>query len=521
MIEQGSLAQSGLTDDQQHLLAKHIATLTVRATRNGLREAYYRGRERVKQLGIAVPPHMQQIEEVVGWPAMVVDVLEERLDIEGFTVPDLNVDDLGLREMWSANGLDLESSQAHLDALIYGVEFVAITNGDAAAGEPHPLITVEPATRMTGEWDARLRRMTSAASIVWDEKNQRESAATLYLPNENIFLVREDSGRWVITGRDEHHLGRLTVVRLVNRPRSGRRWGSSEITRPIMSITDNAVRTLLGMEVSREFYSSPQRWMMGADEQSFVGPDGKPLTAWEAYLGRFLALTRDEDGNVPQVGQFAASSPEPYISQIKMLAQLLAAEGAMPAAYLGFHTDNPSSADAIRVGEARLVKRAERRQAQFGAAWAEVIRVALLRRERENDPEFMLPAELSRLTVLWRDAATPTRASAAAAATQLISVGALPPTSEVTYEYLGFSEVDKQRLLADARRERAQQFAAGMASQRISGGGADEVTRIKAQADALGALIRAGVDPADAAARVGLPGVKLRPEQAAAQLEER
>lgn len=44
------------------------------------------------------------------------------------------------------------------------------------------------------------------------------------------------------------------------------------------------------------------------------------------------------------------------------------------------------------------------------------------------------------------------------------------------------------------------------------GGGSvtDEADQIKAKADAMGVLIRAGVDPDDAAEQVGLPGVKFR-----------
>ena len=70
-------------------------------------------------------------------------------------------------------------------------------------------------------------------------------------------------------------------------------------------------------------------------------------------------------------------------------------------------TGNPASADAIRAGEARLVKRAERRQVSFGRAWLEVGRLALLVRDG------VVPDSFSSLGTRWRDAATPTRAAAA------------------------------------------------------------------------------------------------------------
>ena len=41
---------------------------------------YYDGKQRLKDLGISLPPSMRYIDTVVGWPGTAVDVLEERLD---------------------------------------------------------------------------------------------------------------------------------------------------------------------------------------------------------------------------------------------------------------------------------------------------------------------------------------------------------------------------------------------------------------------------------------------------------
>jgi hypothetical protein len=447
MVTASSFTNSGLTDDEAALLAHQIARIDAHAAANRRLDTYYEGQARVRNLGIAIPPGLNHIDTVVGWPTMTVDVIEERLDAEGFAMPGQSVADVGLDEIWTDNGMDVESGLAHTDALIYGLEFVAVSVGDSAAGEPDPLITVEPPTRMTAIYDARTRRLSSAASVRWDDVTSQVVGATLYQPNSTIILSHS-GGFWSIDDVQQHNLGRLPVVRLANRPRSGRPWGTSQISKAIISYTDAAVRTLLGMEVAREFYSSPQRYVLGADEDAFVGPDGNPKTAWEVYLGRFLALTRDENGEIPTVGQFAASSPAPYLDQVKGLASLVAAEASIPVSYLGFNTDNPPSADGIRSLEARLVKGAERRQKVFGAAWAEVMRIALLLRDGE------IPEGAGRLSVIWRDASTPTKAASADRVMKLVSAGVLPPTSEVTYEELGFSEVNKQRLMSEARQAR-------------------------------------------------------------------
>ena len=122
---------------------------------------------------------------------------------------------------------------------------------------------------------------------------------------------------------------------------------------------------------------------------------------------------------------------------------MLAAEAAIPPSYLGFQTDNPASADAIRQMEARLVKRAERRQAQFGRAWTDAMQIALMVRDGS------IPLEASEIRPIWRDAATPTRAAAADEAVKLIAAGVLLPDSEVTYNRIGLSDSDKQVLKSE------------------------------------------------------------------------
>jgi hypothetical protein len=136
----------------------------------------------------------------------------------------------------------------------------------------------------------------------------------------------------------------------------------------------------------------------------------------------------------------------------------MAAETAIPASYLGFQTDNPASADAIRQMEARLVKRAERRQRQFGRTWSEVARLALLVRDGS------VPDEANEIRPVWRDASTPTRAAAADEAVKLISAGVLLPDSEITYNRIGLSETDKEILRREKTTAQANNLIANLAA---------------------------------------------------------
>lgn len=426
-----------LSDDELRLVGRMRDQLDRADRANRLVEAYYEGSHRAKLLGISIPPTFARVRTVIGWPGIAVDSVEERLDWLGWS----GGADMGLDGVFADNGLGVESGVAHLDALIFGVGFVTVSAG--LEGEPEVLVAMQSPKAATGIFDQRARRLSAGmVRIAAGDGGGAGEQIEVLLPDQIIRVVRAGQA-WRVQDRQEHGAGQVPMVAMPNRRRTSRHSGRSEITRAVRSITDNAVRTLLGMEINREFYSSPQRWAMGADPSEFTREDGTLRTGWEVLLGSVWAIGRDEDGNSPTVGQFAPASPAPYVDQVRALSQLMAAEAACPEHYFGFVTENPSSADAIRAGEARLVKHAERRQGQFGQAWMQVGRLAA-RILGEDRPDFNRV-----VSCRWRDAATPTRAAAADATVKLVGAGIMPAAADVTLEMAGLGADEIQRVQAE------------------------------------------------------------------------
>ena len=466
----------------------------------------YEGKRTAEDLGISAPEGLPElVSSRIGWPGTVVDVLEERLEFRGWT----GVDDLGLDEVYRDNQLAIESGQGHLDALTYGCNFVSVGRG--GPGEPEVLVTVESTESCTVEWNYRLRRASAALSQTRDEQG-RVVMETLYLPNATI-MFRQRGGRLIVENRDDHNLGRVPVARLLNRDRASDVTGRSEISRPVIYYSDAAIRTLVGMEINREFYTSPKWTALNVIPEVFgMGEDRSPTenrrAGWSATAGRLNVIPPQTDdlGDPvkPELHEFRPAPPTPYIEQVKAYSQLLSAECGIPAPYLGFVTDNPDSADSIRQQEYRLVKRAERRQVSFGAGWLEVAHLAMLIRGDSPDREI-----LRRMGVSWRDASTPTRAAAADEAAKLIGAGVLAPDSHVTWDRIGLSPQEQQQLDSDRRRDAGGSALAALMGRQGVNAAIEEVSELKAKAEALGVLIRAGVDPEAAADRVGLSGIKF------------
>ncbi|MFE0794784.1 phage portal protein [Streptomyces mutabilis] len=417
-----------------------------------LRDAYFNGEQLIRDLGISIPPQLKGLHTVIGWPRVGVESLEERLDLEAFRWAD-GSDSSELTEIAEANDLFDESSLAHLDAFVYGREYLAVGSGGCGTDECPPLITAESPLDMTLMWDARLRMGTAAlrecAADSFIDADPDQRMLVLYLPDQTVMAVPSASGGWEVVDRDMHNLGVVPVVRLANRQRTADRIGRSEITPEVMSVTDAACRRLMGMEVAAEFFGAPQRYILGASESAFQDADGTAKSAWETYIGRVLALERDEDGQVPAVGQFAAHDPTGMTKIIDLYARIMASQMSVAPHVLGYSSDNPASADAIRFADNRQVKKAERRIRRFGAGWQQAMRLALWIRDGEP------PDKTRRIETVWRNPATPTLAAQVDATVKLVQAGVLPADSDVTLEMAGFTEPQRQRIAADRRRSSA------------------------------------------------------------------
>jgi len=425
-----------------------------------LRGLYYDGMQKMQDLGISIPPSLVGLRTVVGWPMIGIDALDNRCVVEGFRFPGASDVDEDLQGIWQANKMDGESRLTHLDALVYGRAYNIVGPGDdSTAGQP--LITSESPLNMIATYDARMRRVSAALQMYLDtdftSDMYGQEVAALYLPDRTIFMARQAPQgnpaaiKWEIVERDDHGLGRVPVVRMANRQRLSNRAGLSEINAAWMNTVDSACRTMLGMEVGREFFSAPRRYALGVAEEAFQKPDGTAVSAWDTYLHKVWMLERDEDGNLPTVGEFSASDPSVHTKLMDEYAQIMSGNMGVPPHFLGIYTQgNPASADAIRAGYQELTSRAERKQTTFSDDWEETMCLALLIRDGS------LPDNAYLLETDWRDPAPQTLAGTSDAVTKQIASGAVPAASDVTLKRLGYSAVERARLAQDRAVDQGQ-----------------------------------------------------------------
>ncbi len=448
----GSVYVPQLSTEHRAALDRLLGKLRAKSTRNQLRRRYYDYKQTMRSLGLSMPPNIK-IDAVLGWPAKAVDAMVRRTVLDSWQTRDPSaLADLGVDEILTENRFDTELPAGLTSALLHGVAFGFVTAGDPSDGEPEALITIRSAEWATGTWDSRRRRLSEALSVLSVDSEGDPDAINLYLPNL-VIVLRRERWRWDVQ-QYVHKLG-MPVEPLPYRPLLDRPMGSSRISRPVMSLTDAAVRTLARTELSAEFYNAPQRYVLGATEEAFK-KNGVNQPGWAILQGHMLTLERDEDGNLPTVSQFPQQSMEPNVSHFRMIAQAYASETSLPLRSLGVVGDNPESADAI--AEANKELELELRHWQKSSLTPGLSRLmghALHIRNGEPVP-VVLPH--------WQRPDTVSLAAATDAVVKLDSVVDGFGASRVGLEMAGLEDAQIAQLEAEQARARGRETLAALTS---------------------------------------------------------
>lgn len=446
------LSVPGLTDAEQDTVNRLLAQLNAKQPRNLLRASYYDGKRAIQQVGTIIPPQYYRLGLVLGWSAKAVDVLARRCNLDTFVWPDGDLGDVGFRDLWDSNHLGSEVSWGLTASLIHGVSFVINTRGDVSQGEPESLIHVKDAMNATGTWNPRRRRLDNLLSIIDRDEDGQPSEFALYLDGLTVTAKKDDGNVWDVD-KSEHPWG-VPAEPLVYKPRAGRLLGQSRISRPVMSLHDQALRTVIRMEGHADVYSFPEMWLLGADESIFKNPDGSQKAAWQVMLGRIKGVPDDPDpppNGSPRadVKQFSAASPQPHIDQLKQQAQLFSGETSIPLTSLGVSDmSNPVSADSYIASREDLIAEAE------GATddWGPPLRRAIARGLAIANGASEVPAAFSTVAPKWRSPVYLSRAAQADAGLKQMQAVPWLAETEVGLELLGLDEQQIARAQAERRR---------------------------------------------------------------------
>lgn len=328
--------------------------LAEKQTRVRLRYGFYDMKHTARELVGIIPAQFKSVAYALGWCAKAVDSVADRLWFDEFAH-----DDFMLNEIYRLNNRDILFGSAALSALISSCSFIYITRGT----DGFPALQVIDGGNATGIIDHVTNLLTEGYAVLEHDEYGNPTLEAYFRPGLTEYYRdgrRDDALTFA------HKAPYALLVPVIYRPDAKRPFGHSRISRACMHIQDAATRTLRRSEVSAEFYSFPQRYVLGlSDEAKILKGEDKV----KAVMSAFLDFRKDSEGDKPTVGQFEQQSMAPFTEQVRMLASVFAGETGLTLDDLGFATENPSSEGAIRASHENLRLTARRAQSSFGTGF--------------------------------------------------------------------------------------------------------------------------------------------------------
>lgn len=326
--------------------------LNQKRTRVRLRYKYYEMKHFVRDFGISTPPELRGFHSSLGWCAKAVDSLADRVVFNEF-----RNDILDMNGIFQMNNPDILFQSAELSAMIAGCAFIYIAPAEKQWETPK--LQVIDGANATGIIDPITGLLKEGYAVLERDQYNNVKTEAYFIPNQTQYFHKGENGMDVI----DHAVGYPLLVPVIYRPGAVRPFGHSRISRACMSLVRSAIRTVKRSEISAEFFSYPQKWVTGLSE------DAEIMDKWGATMATLLAISKDEDGHSPTVGQFVQQSMTPHTDNLKMFASLFAGETGLTLDDLGFPTANPSSADAIKAAHDSLRLTARSAQRSFGSGF--------------------------------------------------------------------------------------------------------------------------------------------------------
>lgn len=355
------MAEKGIAYLKRKLIAKQA--------RVRLRYGFYDMKNHVDDIKGVIPDSLKWISSMLGWCAKGVDTLANRIVFDGF-----ENDDFLLSQIYQNNNPDILCDDAVLSALIGSCSFIYI--GRDASG--YPTMQTIDGSHATGEISRVTNMLTEGYAVLEHDEYDKPVLEAYFRPYRTDYYR---NGKLAPEMTMEHDAPFALLVPVIYRPDAKRPFGHSRISRCCMDTVKAAIRTLKRMDISSEFYSFPQRYVLGLEEDATrIEGDDKVKAAMSA----FLDFRQDNRGNHPTVGQFEQQSMSPFTEQLRTLAAVFAGETDLTLEDLGFSTGNPPSYDAIRASHENLRLTARKAQRTFGTGFLNAGYLAACVRDRQT-----------------------------------------------------------------------------------------------------------------------------------------
>ena len=462
---------------------------------------------------------------------LVVTTLAQNLYVDGYRATGTNGRPEGGNSpswdsVWQPNRLDARQAALHRGAIKYGTSYATVLPGDRA-----PVVTPWSPLWLTAlyedpindEWPRYAMTVSDPMALQGRPLDHQISEVlggpTVRVYDEtHVYDVEVDTrGNTIRAGAiGEHGLGVTPVVRYRGKiDDDGISLGEVE---PLLPAQRQLNQTTFSLLMTTQYQAFRQRWATGMAIE--LDDDGNPLEPWNSSV-QAVWQNESPDG---RFGDFAETNLSGYLdSRDRSILFMSAVAQIPPHNMLAGNGISNISAEALAALESAHRRNVTEHQTAFGESHEQLLRLGAL---AMGDPAGW---EDTSAQVVWRDTTPRSLAQIADALGKLATLLGIP--EEALWERIpGVTDQDIERWRAlkerDAAADDLQQL---LDSDDPAGSASSPDDDVKAKADAMGVLIRSGVDAESAARAVGLDGVEFTgavpvslrlPETEASELEQ-
>ncbi len=481
-------------------------------TRLATLDQWYRAKRTDVPCPRGATPELRSLLELsrTPWLGLVVTNVAQALFVDGYRSPDAD-DDFPPWRLWQRNGLDNRQIAIHRAALAYGAAYATALPGIDDFGASTAVLRGVSPLRMLAVYADPAEDDWPMYALRVEPQGDRW-AMRLY-DAEAVYYLGHEDGEVVYLEDRRHDVGVCPVVRYANMlDLDGHTDGEVE---PFLPLAGRIDKTTFDRLLTQHYSSWKVRTVAGM---------AQPDTEEESNRAR-LRLRQDdiliaEDPDT-KFGALPETPLDGFIRAYETDIKTLAAASQTPVHAMVGDLVN-LSAEALAAARAALDAKVAERKKSFGKSHAQLLKLGSL---IDGD---VASARDDMAEVTWADTSVRSLATAADAYGKIAQMLGVPPAALWSMiPGVTKSDVEEWKRLADEGDSLSQ--LGQLLDDQAAPPPVEDPADVKAKADAMGVLIRAGVEPAEAAARVGFTGLgftgavptSLRlPEQAASTLED-
>lgn len=271
-------------------------------------------------------------KQQVGWGRRAVEIRANKTKFDRF-----ENDTLGLNELFAKYRVKEAFDKVKDDVLVCGCGFLAV-NGDRVFP-----FTAEEATGTFSWFDQNLKDGVAVFRTASKRRYglpQRPDAYVEYLPDRTVAHELENGEELITTALNGS--GRPLIGLLTHKSTTKRPFGQSVLTRAARSAIVDASRTVRQAMIAAYHYNTKVDLLLGVDSETAVDNI-------ETQTGDVLKIGPNENGQIPQIGEFAQHAMAPFTDTILTSARNFCSDTKLSLVNLGISSDAPQSTEALEI----------------------------------------------------------------------------------------------------------------------------------------------------------------------------